>query len=213
VHREAHKRGFTSTATMMYGHIEEPEDIVEHWDRIRELQDQSTALKNGGGFTAFIPWSFKPDNTILERKFPRRAGPVPYLRILAASRLYLDNFDHVQASWFSEGKKTGQAALLFGADDFGGTLYEENVHAEAGYVNITTLRETITLIHEAGFDAVQRSTRYDRLDVYPKGKTIPPLPGESSEPEVSFRKNVPASNAAKPANTTAGEPAEVSSAK
>ncbi len=188
VHREAHKLGFTSTATMMYGHVEEPEDIVQHWNYIRDLQDQSKALKNKGGFTAFIPWSFKPDNTVLERRFPRRVGPVPYLRILAASRLYLDNFDHVQASWFSEGKKTGQAALLFGVDDFGGTLYEENVHAEAGFVNVTTLRETIKLIHEAGFDAVQRTTRYEKLKRFPRTMSDEDLT-IAVGPEVSFRKN------------------------
>jgi cyclic dehypoxanthinyl futalosine synthase len=112
------------------------------------------------------------------------------LRILAASRLYLDNFDHVQASWFSEGKKTGQAALLFGVDDFGGTLYEENVHAEAGFVNVTTLRETIKLIHEAGFDAVQRTTRYERLKKFPRTMSDEELT-VAVGPEVSFRKNEP----------------------
>jgi len=192
VHREAHKLGFTSTATMMYGHIEEPSDIIEHWDRIRELQDESLARKNDGGFTAFVPWSFKPDNTVLQRKFPQRVGPVPYLRILAAARLYLDNFVHIQASWFSEGKKPGQAALHFGADDFGGTLYEENVHAEAGFVNVSTLQEIITLIHEAGFDAVQRTTRYEKLKTYPRGETVK-APGES--PEISLRKNQPTEKA------------------
>jgi cyclic dehypoxanthinyl futalosine synthase len=175
-----------STATMMYGHIEEPEDVLEHWNRIRDLQDSSLALKNGGGFTAFIPWSFKPDNTVLERRFPRRVGPVPYLRMLAASRLFLDNFEHIQASWFSEGKKAGQAALYFGADDFGGTLFEENVHAEAGFVNTATSEEIITLIHEAGFDAVQRTTRYDRIKTYPRKDGI------ARPKEESYRKNVPA---------------------
>lgn len=188
VHREAHAQGFTSTATMMYGHIEEPFEIVEHWTRIRDLQAESLSRPNSGHFTAFIPWSFKPDNTVLERKFPQRVGPVPYLRILAASRLYLDNFEHIQASWFSEGKKVGQAALQFGADDFGGTLYEENVHAEAGFVNTATLAEIVTLIHEAGFDAVQRTTRYDLVKSFPRG-----VPLEDPKPnEVSFRKNAPA---------------------
>lgn len=191
VHREAHKLGFVSTATMMYGHIEEPEDIIIHWNHIRGLQDESKSRKNGGGFTAFIPWSFKPDNTVLERKFPRRVGPVPYLRIIAASRLYLDNFDHIQASWFSEGKKTGQAALHFGADDFGGTLYEENVHAEAGYLNVTTLKETIALIHEAGFDAVQRTTQYEKLRVHPRSEPSPKPASTPFSEEISLRKNAP----------------------
>jgi cyclic dehypoxanthinyl futalosine synthase len=188
VHREAHKIGFTSTATMMYGHIEEPYEVVEHWTRIRDLQDESLALKNNSGFTAFIPWSFKPDNTVLERRFPQRVGPVPYLRMLAASRIFLDNFLHIQASWFSEGKKAGQAALQFGADDFGGTLYEENVHAEAGFINTATLTEIVTLIHEAGFDAVQRTTRYGLVKAYPKGQPI--LHATEGE-EISLRKNSP----------------------
>ena len=189
VHQQAHTLGFASTATMMYGHIESSEDIVEHWGHIRDLQDRSLSLKNKGGFTAFIPWSFKPDNTILQRKFPRRVGPSPYLRILAASRLYLDNFQHIQASWFSEGKKTGQVALHFGCDDFGGTLYEENVHAEAGFVNTITLDEMIHLIHEAGFDAVQRTTRYEKLKCFSrKKKTEARVPADQ---EISLRKNKP----------------------
>ena len=168
VHREAHRLGFISTATMMYGHIETPEDIVKHWNSLRDLQDESTGRNNGGGFTAFVPWSFKPDNSILGRRISRKAGPTRYFRLLAGSRLYLDNFKHIQASWFSEGKKTGQIALHFGADDFGGTLYEENVHAEAGFVNSSNSSEVISLIHEAGFDAVQRTTRYDEIEVFPK---------------------------------------------
>jgi cyclic dehypoxanthinyl futalosine synthase len=154
VHQAAHKRGWRSTATMMYGHVETPEDIVEHWENIRRLQDET------GGFTAFIPWSYKPDNTVLFSKHPQRTGPVPYLRILAASRLYLDNFDHIQASWFSEGKKTGQVSLHFGADDFGGTILDENVHAATGFINKANTQEVATLIQEAGFLPAQRDTLY-----------------------------------------------------
>lgn len=157
VHRAAHKLGFKTTATMMYGHVETPEDIVEHWNRIRDLQDETH------GFTAFIPWSFKPQNTVLERRHPSRSGPVPYLRMLAASRLYLDNFDHIQASWFSEGKKAGQVALYFGADDFGGTLIDENVHAAAGFVNKATAQDVSRLIQEAGFKPTQRTTLYGEV--------------------------------------------------
>jgi cyclic dehypoxanthinyl futalosine synthase len=160
VHRAAHKLGYKSTATMMYGHIETPEDIVEHWNHVRSLQDETS------GFTAFIPWSYKPENTVLERRHPDRTGPVPYLRMLAASRLYLDNFDHIQASWFSEGKKTGQVALHFGADDFGGTLIDENVHAAANFVNKASAEDVIELIREAGFVPAQRSTLYEVLKVY-----------------------------------------------
>ena len=160
VHRQAHALGIRSTATMMYGHVETDEDIVEHLDAIRSLQDEH------GGFTAFVPWSFKPGNTPLVKKIPRHAGPNRYLRILAVARLYLDNFDHVQASWFSEGKKTGQVALHWGADDFGGTLFEENVHAATGFINQTSTEEVKTIIREAGFRPAQRTTLYEILEVF-----------------------------------------------
>jgi len=160
VHREAHRQGFRSTATMMYGHVETPDDVLDHFDAIRDLQDENA------GFTAFVPWSFKPGNTLLEKWIKQYKGPSAYLRMLGASRLYLDNFPHVQASWFSEGKRAGQVALSWGADDFGGTLFEENVHAAADYVNRTTVEEVITLIREAGYTPVQRTTEYDILQVY-----------------------------------------------
>jgi dehypoxanthine futalosine cyclase len=160
VHREAHRRGFKSTATMMYGHVEEVDDVLDHFDAIRALQDEL------GGFTAFVPWSFKPNNTLLEKWIKQHKGPNAYLRMLAASRLYLDNFPHVQASWFSEGKKAGQIALHFGADDWGGTLFEENVHKAAEYVNTITVEEIVTLIREAGFTPAQRNTEYEILRLY-----------------------------------------------
>jgi cyclic dehypoxanthinyl futalosine synthase len=162
VHRAAHKQGWKSTATMMYGHVETPEDIVTHWENIRTLQDETR------GFTAFIPWSYKPDNTVYFKKHPHRTGPIPYLRMLAASRVYLDNFDHVQASWFSEGKKTGQVSLHFGADDFGGTLIDENVHAAAGFVNKANTEDVALLIRDAGFTPVQRTTTYDIVKTFDK---------------------------------------------
>ncbi len=155
VHRAAHQIGMKSTATMMYGHLEKPEDIVEHLEHIRRLQDETK------GFTAFVPWSFKPNNTTLNKKVPAGASSNYYLRMLAFARIYLDNFPHVQASWFSEGKKTGQTALHFGADDFGGTLFEENVHRATDHINTTTLDETKMLIREAGFQPVQRDTLYN----------------------------------------------------
>jgi cyclic dehypoxanthinyl futalosine synthase len=160
VHREAHRQGLKSTATMMYGHVEGPEDVLDHLDAIRELQDEYD------GFTAFVPWSFKPGNTLLEKWIKHYKGPNAYLRMLALSRLYLDNFPHIQASWFSEGKRAGQVALHWGADDFGGTLFEENVHAAADYVNKTTVDEIIALIREAGFTPAQRTTTYEILRVY-----------------------------------------------
>jgi len=155
VHREAHRRGFKSTATMMYGHVETPEDVLDHFDAIRELQDEL------GGFTAFVPWSFKPGNTLLEKWIKEYQGPNAYLRMLAVARVYLDNFAHVQASWFSEGKRTGQIALHFGADDWGGTLFEENVHKAADYVNRITVEEITALIRDEGFVPAQRTTTYE----------------------------------------------------
>ena len=160
VHREAHRQGFQSTATMMYGHVEGPDDILDHLDAIRDLQDEF------GGFTAFVPWSFKPGNTLLEKWIKHYQGPNAYLRMLGVSRLYLDNFPHIQASWFSEGKRAGQVALHWGADDFGGTLFEENVHAAADFVNKTTVDEIITLIRDAGFTPAQRTTSYDLIRTY-----------------------------------------------
>ena len=157
VHREAHRAGMRSTATMMYGHVETPEEIVEHLDYIRALQDETH------GFTAFVPWSYKRGNTPMESKVPYLAGASMYFRVLAASRLYLDNFDHIQATWFSEGKKTGQIALHFGADDFGGTLFEENVHLATGHLSKTTIAEVETLIRESGFTPAQRDTLYHVL--------------------------------------------------
>jgi dehypoxanthine futalosine cyclase len=155
VHREAHRRGFRSTATMMYGHVEQPDDVLDHLEAVRALQDEFQ------GFTAFVPWSFKPGHTLLEKWIKHYRGPSAYLRMLAVARLYLDSIPHVQASWFSEGKRAGQIALHFGADDWGGTLFEENVHRAADYVNTITVDEITTLIRDAGFTPAQRTTTYD----------------------------------------------------
>ncbi len=159
--RAAHAVGFTGTATMMYGHLEQAPDIIEHLERIRALQDEPSP----GFFHAFVPWSFSPGNTPLGRRLGRkRAGPNQYLRMLALARLYLDNFEHIDASWFSEGKKVGQVALRFGADDFGGTLFDENVMNEAGHYNRTTEAEVQLMIREAGFSPARRDTTYQILE-------------------------------------------------
>ncbi len=160
VHREAHKVGMRTTATMMYGHLDEDEDIIEHLEHVRSLQDET------GGFTAFIPWSFSKGNSALSKKVKEEAGPNRYLRVMATARLYLDNVQHIQASWFSEGKKTGQVALHFGGDDFGGTLFDENVMLASGFYNRTTVDEVVTIIREAGFTPAQRTTLYDVLEVF-----------------------------------------------
>lgn len=160
VHREAHRLGYKTTATMMFGHIETNEEIIEHLEKIRSLQNET------GGFTAFIPWSFKPGNTPLEKKIPNHSSANQYLRVIGVSRIFLDNFPHIQASWFSEGKKTGQVALHFGADDLGGTIFEEEVHRATGHVNTTTIDEVIALIRESGFRPVQRTTLYEKIKYF-----------------------------------------------
>ena len=164
VMREAHKLGIKSTATMMYGHLETDLDIIEHLEVVRALQDEYQ------GFTAFIPWSFKPGNTPLEKIIPHYATSTRYLQMIAVSRIYLDNVLHIQASWFSEGKKTGQMALYMGADDFGGTLEEENVHASAKFVHTTTTKDVVDLIREAGFVPAERTTLYDIIAEYGEGE-------------------------------------------
>lgn len=166
VHRAAHQVGIRSTATMMYGHIEEPEDIIEHFDALRTLQDET------GGFTAFIPWSYKRDRTALRRSVKSWIGKDAYYRILAMSRIYLDNFDHVQASWFSEGKGTGVDALHYGADDFGGTILEENVHRATGFIAKTHHQGIVDMIASGGYRPAQRNPLYEILREYEPGESL-----------------------------------------
>jgi cyclic dehypoxanthinyl futalosine synthase len=154
VTKEAHKIGFKTTATMMFGHAEEDEDIIEHLERIRTLQDETN------GFLAFIPWTFKPRNTFLEKKIPQEIGGDRYLRVLALSRIYLDNFTHIQGSWFTQGKKMGSISLHFGASDLGGTLYDENVLGCAENKLRATISELVHMVKSAGFRPAQRDTFY-----------------------------------------------------
>jgi cyclic dehypoxanthinyl futalosine synthase len=160
VHRTAHLTGMRSTATMMYGHIEEPLDILTHLDALRQLQDET------GGFTAFIPWSYKRDRTALRRTVKNWAGDEAYYRILAFARSYLDNFDHIQCSWFSEGVETGITALGYGADDFGGIVMEENVHRATGFVNRAHILSILEWIFQAGYHAASRNPLYEILQTY-----------------------------------------------
>ena len=176
IHEAAHAVGFKTTATMMYGHIETDEEIIETLDHIRDVQDIAMDRDNDGGFTAFIPWSYKRDNTALAKQVATEAGPNRYLRVIALSRLYLDNVPHVQASWFSEGKKTGQVALHFGADDFGGTLFDENVMLAAGFYNRTTEQEVRSMISDAGFRPAQRLTNYEIVQEFEREASSSPVP-------------------------------------
>ncbi len=153
----AHRIGFRTTATMMYGHVEQDEEIVEHLLLLRDLQDRTH------GFASFIPWSFKPGDTPLGREIQRPVHPAKYVRIIALARLVLDNFDHIQSSWFSENVAAGQLGLLAGADDFGGLLVEENVLQQAGHQRATTLDDVLTIIRRAGFTPAQRDSFYTIL--------------------------------------------------
>ena len=149
---EAARLGMPTTATMMFGSRETPAEIVEHIFRVRELQAR------GGSFTAFIPWTYQPGNTELGGK---TASGVEYLKVLALSRIVLDNIPNIQASWVTQGAKMAQVALFFGANDLGGTMLEENVVAAAGCSFRMSREEMVDLIHGAGFRAAQRTTRYD----------------------------------------------------
>ena len=160
VHKEAHKIGMKSTATMMFGSVESDEDIVEHFRVLRELQDET------GGFRAFIMWSFQPYGTKLYKDglVKTKASPNRYLRLLAVARLYLDNFKNIQSSWVTQGSYIGQLALLFGANDLGSTMMEENVVAAAGAVNRMNQEQMISLIKDIGEFPAKRDTAYNILE-------------------------------------------------
>ncbi len=164
VHRQAHQVGIKSTATMMFGTVETDEEIIEHWEHIRNLQDET------GGFRAFIMWSFQPSHTKLAEEIPTitKQSSNRYLRLLAVSRLYLDNFKNIQSSWVTQGSYIGQLALLFGANDLGSTMMEENVVAAAGAVNRMNQEEMIRLIEDVGEIPAKRDTAYNILEVYDK---------------------------------------------
>jgi cyclic dehypoxanthinyl futalosine synthase len=155
VMEEAHHQGLRTTATMMFGHIETIAERLEHLRRLRELQDRT------GGFTAFIPWPFQPDNTALAQQVEiEKSTGMGYLRMLALSRIYLDNFDNVQASWVTQGPKIAQLSLFFGANDFGSTMLEENVVAAAGVSFRLSEQEIRRLVIDAGFEPRQRLMDY-----------------------------------------------------
>jgi len=156
VHRTAHRLGLRTTATMMMGVGETIHHRVNHLEKLRRLQDET------GGFTAFIPWTFQPENTELGRQHPPEVSAVEYLKMLALSRIYLDNFDNLQASWLTVGLKVGQAALAFGVNDMGSIMIEENVISAAGARNRANEQELRHVIREAGFIPRQRTTLYER---------------------------------------------------
>ncbi len=172
VMEEAHRLSMRTTATMMFGSVEKAEDIIEHLDAIRTLQDKT------GGFTAFIPWSFQLGNTALAKSIEQRAKSknsahtihsataIEYLRVLAISRMYLDNINNIQASWVTQGVKLAQVALRFGANDFGSTMIEENVIASTGVSYRVSKQDIVRAIKDAGFRPAQRNTYYKIIQYF-----------------------------------------------
>ena len=162
VHKISHTLGIKSTATMMYGTVETTREIVEHWEKIRSLQDET------GGFRAFIMWSFQGLGTKLKGRMPNlhKTSANRYLRLLAVSRLFLDNIKNIQSSWVTQGSHIGQMALLYGANDLGSTMMEENVVASAGARNRMNQQQMIRLIKDIGEKPAKRNTAYEILEYF-----------------------------------------------
>ena len=166
VHRQWHDIGGRSTATMMFGHIETLAERIEHLERLRELQDET------GGFTAFICWSFQPDHTAMAEIPP--SGPFEYLKTQAVARLYLDNFANIQSSWVTQGREIGQLALLFGANDMGSLMIEENVVSAAGTSHHLTLEQIRSAISELGWIPRRRNVFYELFSDEPAAVLLSP---------------------------------------
>src|SRR5215212_6604799 len=162
VMRHAHRLGISTTATMMYGHVETLPERVEHMRRVRELQDET------GGFRAFISWTFQSDGNRLGALVTREAMPTSfdYLLTQAVSRIYLDNVKHIQSSWVTQGMKVGQVALEFGADDLGSVMIEENVVSAAGTTHRATTDDFVRAIKALGKVPVQRDTLYREIKAW-----------------------------------------------
>ena len=156
VHREAHKLGLRTTGTMMIGVGETIRHRLNHLEKLRRLQDET------GGFTAFIPWTFQPEHTELAKRNLQEVTAAEYLRMLALSRIYLDNFDNIQVSWLTVGLKVGQVGLRFGVNDMGSIMIEENVISAAGARNRANDGELRRIISDAGFIPRQRTSLYER---------------------------------------------------
>ena len=166
VMRVWHDLGGKSTATMMFGHVETLAERIEHFERVRQLQDET------GGFTAFISWTFQPDNTDMDHIPP--AGAFEYLKTQAVSRLYLDNIPNIQSSWVTQGEKVGQMALMFGANDMGSLMIEENVVSQAGTVHHLSLEAIRRCIQNCGYIPRQRNVFYDYIDEADEVKAVAP---------------------------------------
>jgi cyclic dehypoxanthinyl futalosine synthase len=164
VNRVWHELGGRSTATMMFGHVETLAERIVHLERLRQLQDET------GGFTAFICWTFQPEHTDMAEIPP--TGSFEYLKTNAVARLYLDNFANLQSSWVTQGEKIGQLTLLYGANDMGSLMLEENVVSEAGTVHQLTLAQIRGAISDLGYEPRQRNVFYELIDE-PVGSLLP----------------------------------------
>ena len=162
----AHEVGMKTTGTMMFGITETLAERVEHFRVLREQQDRSLSRGNGGGYTAFAAWPFQSGHTVWEGKI-QKPTDVEYLRTIAVARIYMDNFAHMQSSWVTMGKKTGQAALHHGCDDMGSLMLEENVVSAAGTCHSVNKADMLRLIRDAGFEPWQRDNIYGVVDPDP----------------------------------------------
>ena len=158
VHRRVHEAGLRSSATMMFGHVETAAERIEHLERLRALQDET------GGFTAFACWTMQPEGVPEAELYPRVATPGVYLRVQALSRIYLDNFENIQTSYVTQGLKMAQITLLYGCNDFGGTMLEENVVSAAGCFHLAPIERIERSIERAGFRPARRNSWYGLVD-------------------------------------------------
>ena len=152
----AHELGLKSSATMMFGHVETIAERIEHLQRVRDQQEAS------GGFTAFICWTFQPENTVLKVK--QKTSVTEYLRTQALARIFLDNIENIQSSWVTQGPGIGQVALKFGANDFGSVMMEENVVSSAGTTFRLDATQIESLIRDAGYEPRRRNNWYELLN-------------------------------------------------
>jgi cyclic dehypoxanthinyl futalosine synthase len=172
VHRRVHEAGLRSSATMMFGHVETPAERIEHLARIRDLQDDT------GGFTAFASWNMQPEGVPQQHLFPNKTTPAVYLRVQAIARLFLDNVQHMQTSYVTQGMKLAQVTLRWGCDDFGGTMMEENVVSAAGCFHLEAIDTIERMIRSAGYTPRRRNSWYGIDDERHDG---PPRPASAAE--------------------------------
>ena len=167
VHRKIHEAGLRTSATMMFGNFETSAERIEHFQRLRDLQDET------GGFTAFASWNTQPDGVPEADIYPKRTTHATYLRVQSIARIFLDNFENMQTSYVTQGIKLAQVSLLYGCNDFGGTMLEENVVSAAGCTNLKPIDALERVIERAGFTPFQRNSWYGIVDPRFKGDCVP----------------------------------------